>query len=496
MYFDIDELLVNSDGCVFYKRSDEILGKQYRVVTSVSDVGPDAIYVPQKVSINGVLRDNYKDGTLYHALENGAGGIFFSEREYLDPEYKRILLDIINKYKDRLDIVIVPKGSNVEMLMKMAFYVRTARISEKTKVVAITGSIGKTSTTEMMYSILSQSHSVYKSSVANIRVVIMSKMVEIDRPDYDYILVECSGANKGYLKQYSDSIYPNGIIITRAALENIESFGSLDNISAEKSTLMDSMSENDIAVINDTPSFRKYANNYRPKKVFVPDDGYELIETGKDGSRFKYKNVEYSIPVVGVHQISNAIKAIELALQLGISIEDIQNGLKSFQQAIDRWVSDKYDGDVEFITDCPNNPSYNTLVANVKTFIELYKDEPRKRRLCIGRIKSLGDLEHDYYLKIAKWLITLPLDEIIVVDTEAVFIHDYIKANSNIKTVFFERPASISSEEPLFKYLIETMDYPQVILFKLNRDDYGIKFGKSKELIRDVLKDRYLGVGN
>ena len=226
------------------------------------------------------------------------------------------------------------------------------------------------------------------------------------------------------------------------------------------------------------------------------DNDYELIETGVFGSKFKYKGEVYELSVVGVHQISNAIKAIELCRNLNISEDDIKQGLRTFKQADNRWVVDKYKNDATLITDIPNNPSYETLIANIKTFMNLYNNAPYKR-LCISSIQGLGEYELDYYLKIAKYLITLDVDEITVLDTEkdekVKFIYEYIKKNSKIKTLFLKRPVKLDLNDPFVKYLSETLNFPQATLLKMRLDGVTLRMNRIKDILKEALKDLYIG---
>ena len=401
------------------------------------------------------------------------------------------MFNIIQKYKNQIDFILMCDDT-FHMLSKLAFYSRTTRLSDKTKVFAVTGSIGKTSTTEMLYSILNEKYSIFRGEPEiNIKLRILHKFLEVDE-NIDVMLFECSGHVKGYLKSYSEILMPDGIIITRATNENLSTYGSIEALSREKISLATSMNKDGLFILDDSTFFKHLSNNYKPKPIFVNDNDYKLIKSDKNGSKFIYKNEEYEILVVGVHQISNAIKAIEFALQLNFDTKTIKKGLLKFRNVGNRWLVDKYKNGVEFITDCPNNASYETLIQNIKTFIELYKDVKNKR-LIISKITDLSkEEEKEIYTNIAKYLSNQPLNEIILINKETKIISDYLTKNSNIKVTCFERSEKLDNTDPLCKYLIDTLTEPQAVLIKAHFNDSGINYGNVKDVIRKELKEFYI----
>ena len=493
MLYTLKEIIANTDSFIVYKKSNTIFDKRYNVTCTLQLANENSIFLPYILSINSRIVNTFTNGLTESAVKNhNVRGLFLDKVFYKDEKNKSFINTLIKN--NLIDFILVTnKGSTVDAITKLANY-SLNRISNKTKVICVTGTIGKTSSSEMLSSVLEQSHSVYKNSIYNLRIQIFNAMANIDK-NYDYIVVECSAGVKGNLANLSKVLLPDGLIITRATSEGVGYWEFIDSIAKEKSRLMTFMDNNSIAVIDDTDSFRHYAVGYRPQKVFVKDGSYELIETGHQGSKFIFEGNEYQIPVVGLHQIDNAIKVITLARELNIKVADIQNGLKTFKQAYDRWVVDKYKNNVTLITDIPNNPSYETLIANIKTFLDLYKDAPYKR-LCISSIQGLGKYELDYYLKLSKYLITLPVDEISVMDTEkdnkVKFIYDYIKSHSNIKTIFFERPKALNLDDEFVKYLKNSLNFPQATLLKIQDDNNCLCTGRIKDILRDALPDIYL----
>lgn len=485
MKYSIYEILKATGGYIFYQSPNFDRNEEYRVncIANVETSTQD-IFIPLYILINGARTDSFEN--LEKVVCSGIRTIFYDEIRFSESSSYNKLMNIITKYSDKLDcIIMVP--DTLKAIFDLANYTRIYKMSKNTKYIAVTGSIGKTSTTEMLYGILNLKNKVYRGEPgANIKLRVAHKFLETE-PNVDYLLFECSGQGRGYLKFFSELIMPDGVILTKIANENLGEYRTLLNVANEKSTLMSAMSKDSIAVINGMDILRKAAEKYDCQKIFVNEGDYKLINTDKNGSKFLYKDEEYYIPVVGLHQIDNAVKVIELSKHLGFSYEDIKQGLENYEAIGDRWVVDEFGENIHFITDCPNNPSYDTLITNINVFLQLYKDAKYKR-LIITRIKALGDMEEKTYKDIAVYISGLNIDELVCVGSEINLIKDYVRQNSNIKVVGFDKPTEINEQDEFVKYLLSTMNFEQATLLKGQRKDGTIGYGAVKTILRDKLK--------
>ncbi len=485
MKYSVTEILTHTNGYLFYKSPRFDKNEQYTpcAVTSLVFQSDNVIFVPIKISINNALVDSFQN--IEAVIKSGIRAFMFDEKHFNDKSSYEKLIEIINKYRNNIDFIIMVEDT-VQAIFALASYTRTYKMSDKTKYLTVTGSIGKTTTTEMLYGILNKKFKIYRGEPgANIKLRVAHKFLEVE-PDIDYFLFECSGQGSGYLKYFSELIMPDGAIITKIANENLGEYLTLKNIAKEKSTMLSAMSENSIAVINGDPLLRKATEDYICDKIYINDGSYKLINSDKNGSEFVYKDETYFIPVVGIHHIDNAVKVIELALKLGIETKLIKDGLSEYKAVGNRWVVDKFKDNVEFITDCPNNPSYDTLITNIHTFLDLYKDNPYKR-IIITRIKALGDFEEQTYLKLAQELSSLPIQELICVGSEIISIKEYVEKHSSIKTVYFDKPMEINEHDSFVKYLLNTLNFEQAVLLKGQRKDGLIGYGKVKDVLRKYL---------
>lgn len=490
MKYKINEILGATAGYIYYKsdRFDE--NKEYFLSALshlINEENVDcAMYIPIKVTINGNLWDRY-NRIIDEQVQMGVRAFMFDEIRFCEKEYQ-ILTRILENYKDQIDLVVMVQDT-LKALSHLAYYTRAQRMSKKTKYIAVTGTIAKTSTTEMLYGALSLNHKVYRGEpTVNLKYRTNHKFLETD-PDVDFFLCELSGHIPGYMKMFSELLRPDGAIVTKISNENLEQYYTKENTAREKTSLLTSMREDSVAVINAMDILKDASKDYICKKVYVEEGNWKLVSETKDGIEFIYKKdkQKYFIPVVGLHQIENAIRVIELLKNLDFSTKEIKAGLANFKQVGDRWLVDKYKNNVEFITDCPNNPSYDTIVSACNTFIKLYKDVKYKRFI-LTKIISLGNAQVETFKKIQEFVSKLPIQEFICVDYQLQEIADYVREHSDIKVTIFERPDRIDKNAKYIQYLMDTMDKEQAILLKGLWLDVDINYGDTKYVLRKYLE--------
>ena len=488
MRYTISEILTNTSGYIFYQNPEYDVQAQYNLCAVSVFLKPDeyqnTVFIPIKIYINNALTETFF--TIEKYIKAGIRSFMFDQVRFEDKKYYHYLMSIIEQYRDSIDLIIMVPDT-LGAIFDMANYTRCCKMSKSVKYLAVTGSIGKTSTTEMIYGILKRKFKIYRGEpCVNIKLRIAHKFLETDA-DIDYLLFECSGQTRGYLKYFSELIMPDAAIITKVSGENIGEYKTLANLAKEKSTLLCAMSGDSFAVLNGMDVLKNESKNYDCVKKYINEGDYELVKSDKSGSEFIYNNEKYYIPVVGLHQIDNAIRVIELSKYLGISNKDIYEGLKNYEAVGNRWVVDKFNGAAEFITDCPNNPSYDTVISNIDTFLNLYKDTKYKR-IIITRIKSLGDFEEQTYLNLAEYISALAIQELVCVGSEIRIIRDYVKSHSDIKVVWFEKPVKIDENDELIKYLLSSLNFEQATLLKGQRKDGNIGYGTVKDVLRKILR--------
>lgn len=206
-------------------------------------------------------------------------------------------------------------------------------------VVAITGSNGKTSTKEIIAAVLSARFCVLKTQANfNNEIGLPKTLLQLTQA-HQAAVVEMGMRQLGEIKLLADIACPTIGVVTNVGETHIERLGSIENIAKAKQELIDCLREDSLAVLNgDDPFVRRMAQAAKGRVVLygeAPDCTYRLLSytLGGDGSAFCWQDADSAsyqavLPAAGKHQLMNAMAAIAVARQLGMSPQAVNEALK------------------------------------------------------------------------------------------------------------------------------------------------------------------------
>ncbi len=211
------------------------------------------------------------------------------------------------------------------------------------KIVAITGSYGKTSTKFILSTILSEKYSVltppssYNTTMGVVRVI-----RERLQPDDEVFICEMGSRHIGDIKQICDFVHPDNAIITSIGPQHLETFGSIEGVKKGKFELIEALPHNGIAVF--ASSNEHILDLYEKAACSKLTAGFneadtvraENISVGCSGSAFTLvaKNgecAECTTRLLGKHNISNILVAAAMALEMGLSLNEVSRGISKIQ---------------------------------------------------------------------------------------------------------------------------------------------------------------------
>lgn len=364
------EELKNATGAVLLKNEAE-KDKSFNISTDTRTIKDGDIYLPLK----GASFDGEK--FIDNAMESGAAGYF--------TRYNKVL--------DSAQIVFqVPDTLNA--YLNIAKYYRL-KINPIT--VAITGSSGKTTTKEIVYSVLSQKYKTQKTySNHNNEIGFCQTVLGMDK-DTQALIVEMGMRGLGEIELISTHLKPDYAIITNSGTAHIGRLGSLDNIAKAKCEITSGLKKDGTFIALDQDIIKKH-NKFKGEKIYYSLNNVDIIEKAPSYSKFKYKNEVYELNVEGDYNIENSLAAIELGKKLNLSYEQIKKGLQEYHPIEKRWELEEING-FKFINDSYNaNP--DSMKASVKTFIELYENPV----VILGNMGELGENEILYHKQVGEYL--------------------------------------------------------------------------------------------
>ncbi len=295
-------------------------------------------------------------------------------------------------------------------MMVNAFYFRSAqkKLSEsKPKVIAITGSYGKTSTKDYLSSILSMRYKVLKTPGSFNTPMGICKIIRGElKPDHDVFIVELGARERGNIKELCNLVKPDMGVITSIGIQHLETFKHINNIMETKYELIDSLPVDGIAIFNnDDDNCRKLADKTNNKKVLrygIQENNNKLFIKASDisitnrGIDFKTQNskgspVSFNSRLLGRHNVYNILAATAVALELGMSLKEISGAVKSLKAVPHRLNLIQGAGGVMIIDD-----AFNANPVGAKMALEVLSEIKGNRKILVTPgLVELGEKEYE-----------------------------------------------------------------------------------------------------
>ena len=336
------------------------------------------------------------------------------------------------------------------------------------KVLAITGSNGKTSTKDFAASVLARRFRVTKTE-GNFNNHVGLPRTILEATSEDEVAVWEIGMNHpGEIAALSKIAAPDAAIITNIGVAHIEFMGSREAIAAEKGALAEAIETQGTVILNaDDPFSEGIAARTRAKVVSAGTTGGAVraieIRQSADGSEFTIVEGAHrcraQLPVAGTHMVQNALLAVAAGRAFGLSIEECAAGLAAAPLTKAR-LQIKEIGGVQFLDDSYNaNP--DSMKAALRTLVEL--DAEGKRIAVLGEMRELGAESERGHREIGETAATLGVDQLITIGDAAELIAE------GARTAGLDKVSSARSTSEAAKLLSEMAEPGDLVLIKGSR---------------------------
>jgi UDP-N-acetylmuramoyl-tripeptide--D-alanyl-D-alanine ligase len=262
------------------------------------------------------------------------------------------------------------------------------------KVVGVTGSVGKTTTKEMIAAVLAERFSVLKNE-GNLNTEIGLPLTVLQaRPEHQVLVLEMAMRGPGEILQLTEIAAPDVAVITNVRESHIELLGSIENIAAAKGEILQGMAAGGTAVLNAADPLVVEQAQRAPGRVlwYGREVGGESVSATDianlgDGLRFTVcyggQQETVNVPWPGLHNVSNALAAVATGIALGMSLPQAVSGLKCYQAAANRLNIRAAATGFTVIDD-----TYNASPDSMRAALQVLLDYPGAGR----RIAVLGDM--------------------------------------------------------------------------------------------------------
>ena len=297
--------------------------------------------------------------------------------------------------KDPFTIILV--SDTIAAIQALAHYVR---IESHAKVVAITGSAGKTSTKDMIASVLKEKYKILKTP-GNLNGQIGLPLNILAYKDEPVWVLEMGMNDFGQLKELSSIASPDVAVITNIGTAHIGILGSRENILKAKLEILKGMNDRGVLVLNGDNDLLKTVKTDLKQVTFGLESSNDIVATDikMDGEKTicKIENNEIEIPVMGEVFVYNALAAYAVGKLFSLTPEEIKNGIASFQMSNNRMNTIKT---AKFTI---INDTYNANPDSVKSAIKTLGTFKNRKVAILGDMLELGENEIKYHQEIGEF---------------------------------------------------------------------------------------------
>jgi len=436
-----------------------IAGNNFTEFSNISadsrTIEKDELFIP----IKGERFDGHD--FIADAFKKGAAGTI----THKDPQ------NIIEKNEELLfkDKTIIYVNDTKEALFNIASYYRR---KFSIPFIGITGSVGKTSTKNAIACILQQKYNVLKTpGNFNNDIGVPLTVFKLE-PHHEAAVFEMGMSAEGEIRQLTSIIKPDIGVITNIGITHIEKLGSRQNILKAKLEIIESMDENGLLVLNGDDDLLYGLKDSLDKKVIyfgisndVDYKAYNIKNAGEAGIYFdiNIKGEKYNIhvPTPGMHNIYNILAGIIVGIEMGLSAEQVIEGVKNFKQDRMRLNIIEHNN-VKIIDD-----TYNASPQSMEAALRLLNDiNTNTRRIAVlGDMLELGDWAFASHYNIGKLAFLLGIDYILAVGQYSQYlIKGAIESGAD-----FNKAKSFSSKEEAIPFLKNILKEGDVVLIKGSR---------------------------
>ena len=405
------------------------------------------------------------------AFENGAKVAIVTE-VHLNEE-------VLKKYKDK---TIIKVKDSIIALQQIATKKREL-YGEKFPVIAVTGSVGKTSTKDVIAGVLSQKYKVLKTQ-GNYNNDIGVPLTILSIQDENVAIIEMGMNHLGEISRLSKIAKPNIAVITNIGTSHIGNLGSRENILKAKLEILDGMKIPFLVINNDNDLLHNWYEKNKdemPIKTFAienkADVSAENINLKDEHSEFlcniKNNKFEVKVPVGGNHFVLNSLCAALIGSILNLTNEQIKQGIESFELTNKRMEITVFNDGIKLIND-----SYNASYESMKAAIEYLANIEGKRKIAIlGDMFELGEYSKEMHKKVGNEVVKNNINILICSGNNSKYIiEEAIEQGMDKENVFY--CDNLNGIESTLKNIIKDED---CILIKASN---GMKYYELAEKIK------------
>lgn len=402
----------------------------------------DTRIIKGKETYIGIKGANFDGNTLWEeALKKGADTVILQGIDFNNID--------MQLYEGK-NIILVE--DTIKALADIATYKRNL-YGKDFPIVGVTGSVGKTSTKDIIANVVSQKYKTLKTQ-GNKNNDIGLPFTILDLKDHEAAVIEMGMNHFGEISKLTNIARPSISAITNIGTSHIGNLGSRENILKAKLEILDGMNKKILVINNDNDLLHDfYLDNLNNSNIEIHTFGIENtseamaknIVSNENSSEFtcvvKDKQFKVSVPVGGMHFVYNALCAITIGSLLDLSIEQMKDGIETFELTKKRMELTELKNGVTIINDS-YNASFESMQASLKYLSGLDKD---RKIAVLGDMFELGEFSKQIHENVGREVAKIGIDVLICSGENAKDIVRSAKENGmdQNKIYYFEDKAKL-----------------------------------------------------
>ena len=397
-------------------------------------------------------------GCLFIALK----GERFDAHDFADEAVKAGAAALLVSQPLAIEIPQVVVANTHLALGALAAWVRQ---QSPARVVALTGSSGKTSVKEMTAAILREcGETLYTAGNLNNDIGVPLTLLRLTK-QHQYAVIELGANHQGEIAYTTGLTCPEAALINNLAAAHLEGFGSLAGVAKAKGEIFAGLPAQGIAIINaeshDWPNWQfalqdKTVWRFSPEQQSGSDFYASQVNFTTQGTTFVLHspqgNIDITLPLPGRHNIANALAAAALSLAVGAPLEAVQKGLLALQAVPGRLFPIVL-GPQRLLLD----DSYNANVGSMTAAAQVLADMPGYRVMIVGDMGELGAETVDCHRQVGEAIHQAGIDKVLSTGNFSQHISDASGVGEHFsdKTLLGERALALLAEHQQITVLVK-----------------------------------------
>lgn len=437
----------------------KVCGGEFNIDTEITSVAIDTRKIEKGclfICIKGERFDAHR--FIDEAFEKGAAAVMISEDVKIDKPYIKVddtakqMLSLAGYYRSKFDIPIV----------------------------ALTGSVGKTTTKEFTHLVVNSKYKAIKT-LGNLNNEIgLPQMLFMLDSSTEAAVIEMGMNHFGEIHRLSTATQPTVGIITNIGVSHIENLGSREGILEAKLEILDGLKKGAPLLLNGDNDLLSTVKNDDYKIYFYAVDNdadFKAVDIKENPNTTSFtvqyfgKEQKITIPAIGKHNVYNAIAAFAVGILLDIDAETAADALKNYEPSGMRQKVVEING-ITSIEDC-YNASPDSMKAGITTLAGI---QACKKIAVLSDMLELGEYSEQAHYDVGTMAAENKIDYLLCVGSDAKYIVDGARDNGLLNAYLFDSKQSLTDK------LFEIAEKGDAVLFKASR---GMKL---EEVISEIYK--------